>query len=121
MLGQATPHRDEMLKALSGMADYLRANAIPPAKVAPDGSIEDPKGPVGFSAALLPYALALHEDQIKDQQMSRLQSEFRSQTGLYGSPAKYYDQNLALFGLGYLQQQFWFDSEGALKLKWKRN
>jgi endoglucanase len=121
MLDQATQHRVDVLKALAGMAGYLRTNPIPPAKVRPDGTIEDPKGPVGFSAALLPYASALHEEQIRDQQMSRVQSEFKSQTGLIGSPPKYYDQNLALFGLGFLQQQFSFDSEGALKLKWKRN
>lgn len=121
MLDQATPHRDDMLKAVTGMAAYLRTNVIPPAKVLPDGSIEDPKGPVGFSAALVPYASALHEEQIRDQQLSRVQSEFKQQPGLLGSPPKYYDQNLALFGLGFFQQQFWFDSEGALKLRWKHS
>jgi len=121
MLDPATPHRDDMLKPLAGMAGYLRTNAIPPAKVRPDGSVGDPKGPVGFSAALLPYASALHEDQIRDQQLARVQSEFKSQTGLFGSPPRYFDQNLVLFGLGSLQQQFWFDSGGALKLKWKRH
>lgn len=119
MLDQATPQRDGLLKAISGMASYLRTNAVPPAKVRPDGSIEDPKGPVGFSAALLPYVSALHEDQIRSQQLSRVQAEFKPQTGLLGSPAKYYDQNLALFGLGFLEQQFRFDAEGELKLKWK--
>lgn len=119
MLDKATPHRDDTLKAIGGMAGYLHANAIPPAQVRPDGSIEDPKGPVGFSAALLPYASALHEDQILNQQMSRVQSECKPQTGLLGSPAKYYDQNLALFGIGFMQQEFWFDSGGTLGLKWK--
>lgn len=120
MLDEATPHRDDTLKAITGMAGYLRTNPIPPAKVRPDGSIEDPKGPVGFSAALLPYASALHEEQMRDQQLSRVQSEFKAQLGLLGSPPKYYDQNLALFGLGF-QQQFGFDSKGALKLRWKHN
>jgi endoglucanase len=121
MLDKATPHRDELLKSLSGMANYLRTNAVPPAKVRPDGSIEDPKGPVGFSAALLPYAAALHEEQIQNQQMSQVRSELKPQTGLFGAPPRYYDQNLALFGLGFLQQQFSFDSEGVLKLKWRPN
>jgi endoglucanase len=121
MLNKTTPLRDDTLKAIGGMASYLHTNPIPPAKVRPDGSIEDPKGPVGFSAALLPYAAALHEDEVLNQQMARVQSEFKAQPGLLGSPAKYYDQNLALFGLGFVQQVFWFDSEGALELKWKRN
>jgi endo-1,4-beta-D-glucanase Y len=121
MLDPATPHRDDTLKALAGMAGYLRTNPIPPAKVRPDGSIEDPKGPVGFSAALLPYASAINDEQIRDQQLSRVQSEFKAQLGLLGSPPKYYDQNLALFGLGFFQQEFWFDSKGGLKLRWKHN
>ena len=121
MLDKATPQRDDALKAIAGMVNYLRTNAIPPAKVRPDGSIEDPKGPVGFSAALLPYASALHEDKIVEQQMSRVQSEFKARSGLLGSPAKYYDQNLALFGLGFMQQEFRFDSGGALELKWNHN
>ena len=119
MLDAATPNRDSLLKSLSGMANYLHTNARPPAKVRPDGSIEDPNGPVGFSAALLPYAAALHEEQIQNQLMSQVQSQLKPQTGLFGTPARYYDQNLALFGLGFLQQQFSFDSEGALKLKWR--
>jgi endoglucanase len=121
MLDGPTPHRDAILKSISGMANYLHMNAVPPAKVRTDGSIEDPKGPVGFSAALLPYAAALGENQIRVQQLSRLRSELKPQTGLFGAPPRYYDQNLALFGLGFSEQQFWFDSEGALKMRWKRD
>lgn len=118
MLDNRTPRRGELLKSLSGMDAYLQSNSVPPAKVRPDGSIEDPKGPVGFSAALLPYAAALGDSKIESQQMMRVQSGFDPHTGLYGGPAKYYDQNLALFGLGFEQQQFSFDSNGNLKLKW---
>ncbi len=121
MLNPATPHREELLKSISGMENYLRTSPIPPAKVRPDGSIEDPKGPVGFSAALLPYASALGDEQIQNQQMSRVDSELNPQTGLYGNPAQYYDQNLALFALGFEERQYSFDSNGALKLKWVRN
>src|SRR6185312_8880153 len=59
MLDKTTNGRDALLKSLSGMANYLHSNAVPPAKVRPDGTIEDAKGPVGFSAALLPFAAAL--------------------------------------------------------------
>jgi endo-1,4-beta-D-glucanase Y len=121
MLDKATPHREDLLKSIEGMTTYLRTNDVPPAKVQPDGTVADPNGPPGFSAALLPYAAALQDAQLQSKQMSRLQASFKPQTGLYGAPAKYYDQNLALFGVGYLQQQFAFDSSGALKLKWKRN
>ncbi len=102
---------------------YLWAgfNAVPPAKVKSDGNVEDPKSPVGFSAALLPYLSALGETNLEDEQMSRVKSEFNSKTGLYGNPARYYDQNLVLFGLGGTLRQFWFDSQGNLKLAWKGN
>ena len=52
--------------------------------------------------------------------MSRVQSEYNTQTGLFGSPPRYYDQNLALFGVGFMQRQFWFDSTGTLKLSWNQ-
>ena len=119
MLDAGTPGRDEILKDLPGMARYLHTNAVPPAKVRPDGTVEDRKSPVGFSAALLPYLAALGETNLENEQMSRVQSEFNPKSGLYGNPAKYYDQNLALFALGWKTRQFWFDSEGALKTAWK--
>lgn len=119
MLDKATRDRDTLLKSLSGMENYLRTNAIPPAKVRPDGTVEDSKGPVGFSAALIPYAEALQEEQIKNELLARVQSELKPQTGLLGAPPRYYDQNLALFGIGFTQKQFWFDAKGMLGLRWK--
>ncbi|MGH9588269.1 MAG: cellulose synthase complex periplasmic endoglucanase BcsZ [Acidobacteriaceae bacterium] len=121
MLDKSTPHRNELLDSIAGMRTYLQHNSIPPEKVRPDGSIEAPKGPVGFSAALVPYAMALEDNKLRDQLMSRVQSEFKPQTGLIGTPPLYYDQNLALFGLGFEQGEFSFDSEGALQLRWKRD
>ena len=119
MLDSGSPGRDGMLKVLSGMARYLHNNAVPPSKVKPDGSIEDAKSPVGFSAALLPYLSALGEKNLENEQLSHVQSEFNSKTGLYGNPARYYDQNLVLFGLGAKLRQFWFDSQGNLRLAWR--
>ena len=101
MLDSSTKGRDALLQSLSGVLNYLHANATPPAKVRPDGTIEDPKGPVGFSAALIPFAEALHEEQIVDQQISRVRTELKPKMGLLGTPPKYHDQNLALFGLGF--------------------
>jgi endoglucanase len=119
MLNPATPRRDAILNSLSGMARYLRSNAIPPAKVRQDGSIEDPKGPVGFSAALLPYLSALGEKDLQNAQSSRLRAEFDPENGLYGKPPRYYDQNLALFSVGWTEHRFWFDPEGGLKMAWR--
>jgi endoglucanase len=119
MLDPATADRDTLLSALSGMREYLRANDRPPAKVKQDGNVEDPRGPVGFSAALLPYLSAVGETDLRNRQMNRVQSEFDAPRGLYGKPAKYYDQNLLLFALGSAERRFWFDSQGELKTSWK--
>jgi endoglucanase len=109
---------EEVLKSLSGMKNYLRTNPIPPAKVRPDGSIEDPKGPVGFSAALLPYVSALGDEQMGRQLVPHVEAELNPQTGLYGKPAQYYDQNLVSFALGFEEGQFSLNSNRTLKLKW---
>lgn len=116
-----TPQRGAILKTLSGMARYLQANAVPPEKVKEDGTIEGPKGPIGFSGALLPFLSAVGEKDLENQQDSRVRSELNPKTGLYGIPAKYYDQNLALFALGFMERRFWFNSQGALQLAWRHS
>lgn len=118
MLDPSTPNRDTILAALSGVTEYLRKNGQPPAKARNDGSIEDPKGSIGFSGALLPFLSAVGENDLRNRQMNRVQSELDSTTGLYGKPAKYYDQNLLLFALGSTERRFWFDSQGELKTTW---
>jgi len=121
MLDPATSGTDEILKAIPGMARYLRTNAVPPAKVTVDGTIVDAKGPVGFSGALIPYLSALGEQNLENEQTSRLQAEFNAKSGLYGNPARYYDQNLILFALGWKAHQFWFDGQGGLQIAWSKH
>jgi endoglucanase len=118
MLDPQTSRRKPILQLLLGMAKYLRSNAVPPAKVMQDGSIGDAKGPIGFSAALLPYLSATGNKDLADQQLSRLRASLNPSTGLYGDPARYYDQNLALFSLGWSERRLWFGSNGALRLDW---
>jgi endoglucanase len=120
MLDPATPGRDDILQSLSGMTARLRTNAVPPAKVSAAGRVTDPNGPIGFSAALLPYLAALGETRLEGEHMSRLRSAADTRTGLYGTPARYYDQNLALFALGAMERRFWFDATGALNTRWNR-
>jgi endoglucanase len=118
MLDPETPARAEMLQALSGMARIVRVMHTPPAKVTAHGIADDPKGPVGFSAALLPYLDALGERRLAREQWSRTRSSIDDGGGLLGRPPKYYDQNLALFALGAREGLFWFDARGRLRTKW---
>jgi endoglucanase len=118
MLDPSTPARDDILKALSGMAGRVREARVPPANVTADGITRDAKGPIGFSAALLPYLDAIGETRLARAQWSRVRESRDAKTGLFGRPAKYYDQNLALFAIGAREQQFWFDARGRLRTRW---
>jgi endoglucanase len=118
MLNPQAQYRSEVLKSLSGMQNYLGAHPVPPEKVGRDGTIESPNGPVGFSAALIPLLSSLGEKEPEHEQNSRLSAELDAKTGLYGKPPRYYDQNLALFALGWKEHRFWFDSQANLRLAW---
>src|SRR5262245_42653228 len=101
MLDPATPGRDVILSALPGMAAWLRTNSIPPEKISTDGKVIKAGGPVGFSAALLPYLTAAADNKLEHAQYERLRAAFDKDTGFFGKPARYYDQNLTLFALGW--------------------
>jgi endo-1,4-beta-D-glucanase Y len=119
VLDPSTPGRDAILSALLGMTTWLRSHAVPPEKVKSDGTVTNPNGPVGFSAALLAYLSATGDKPLESTQFARVGSALDPKTSLYGRPARYYDQNLTLFALGWRERRFWFDSSGALKLWWR--
>ena len=112
--------RKELLDSLFGMSSYLNANAFPPAVVDEEGRIRDARGSVGFSAAVIPFLTALNESQPLAAQRRRLEAELDPATGLYGKPARYYDQNLALFATGWSDKQFRFDPQGNLLVTWRQ-
>ncbi|TCK75947.1 cellulose synthase complex periplasmic endoglucanase BcsZ [Acidipila rosea] len=116
----AAPGRAAVLESLSGMAAYLRSHPLPPEKVNPDGSILSANGPVGFSAATVPFLQALGLQNALRRQQSRLSQEKNPSTGLFGQQPTYYDQNLAMFGRGWATQRFSFSPDGELNVKWKR-
>jgi endoglucanase len=118
MLDPATPGRTALLSALSGMAHYVQARGVPPARITSAGQIVDPNGPLGFSAAVVPYLESLGDTTLARAQLSRLKSGRDARTGLYGFPARYYDQNLALFALGATEHCFRFDARGELRTRW---
>ena len=112
------PARPSLLRAFSPMRDLLRAHPVPPEAVAPDGSVSG-TGPLGFSAALVPFLWALHDKFLADEQQRRVQMAFDPHTGLLGTPARYYDQNLALFAIGWQEKRFRFGADGMLRVSWK--
>ncbi|MDR3725112.1 MAG: cellulose synthase complex periplasmic endoglucanase BcsZ [Terracidiphilus sp.] len=112
--------RSAALEAVPGMSAYLANHGAPPEKVSDQGIPLAQDGPVGFSAALLPYLRAYGQSKEAGDQLVRMNAMRDSASGLYGKDLSYYDQNLALFGTGFLDGRFGFGPGGELKVEWKR-
>ena len=108
-----------MLDRVGGMAAYLKSHPLPPQQVDALGRVVNPNAPPGFSAAVIPYLRVIGMQPIADAQVERLAATKDAATGLYGKNANYYDQNLALFANGWIEERYRFDRDGKLRVKWK--
>lgn len=122
MLADSVPAKAQMMHALAGMNEYMQQHSAPPEKINASGVPMNQDGPVGFSAALLPYLASFSNEGSVAQQLVRIQSQLDEKSNLYGSgyggsPA-YYDQNLVLFGSGWYSKQFQFGRGGELLVRW---
>lgn len=113
-----TPGQKPLIDSVWGMASYLAGHEAPPERVnLSTGDVEN-AGPIGFSAALLPYLETQHMKQRFRQQAERVKTG-QQPSGLIGKSATYYDQNLALFALGHLAGLYTFDEQGTLEVHWQ--
>jgi endo-1,4-beta-D-glucanase Y len=120
MLGEGQT-RTDMIGSVSGMGSYLGNHGAPPEKVSDLGIPLEQDGPVGFSAALLPYLRAFpNADKRYAQQRIRMSAQLDQDSGLYGKDPTYYDQNLLLFATGFLDERFRFGLRGELKVEWTK-
>jgi endo-1,4-beta-D-glucanase Y len=116
--------RSELLAAVPSMAAYLTEHGAPPEKVGDDGIPIPQDGPVGFSAAVLPYLRALPQTGaqtskfLAQKQQQLIDAQLDPATGLYGQNPAYYDQNLILFAFGFDQKKLGFAPDGELKVEW---
>jgi len=120
MLPDSSPEKSKILKSLPGMNIFLAQHGAPPEKINNDGTPQAQAGPVGFSAALVPYLKSLSNDPAVAQQLVRIKSQLDEKSNLYGTPPTYYDQNLILFGSGWLEKSFQFGISGELLVRWSR-
>ncbi|WP_446742162.1 cellulose synthase complex periplasmic endoglucanase BcsZ [Silvibacterium acidisoli] len=120
MTNPQTPGAEEAMLAVPGMATYLAEHQYPPEQVSEQGEAISVSAPVGFSAAVIPYLDTLGKVAVRDKQITRLAAELDPGTRLYGHPAAYYDQNLVMFGKGWLDRRFRFGRDGELKVTWKK-
>jgi endoglucanase len=119
MTARETPGAAKLLDAFTPMARLMRNDPGPPETISPDGTILSHSSPPGFSAALVPFLASSGERVAAAAQLHLVTAEFDKQTGLLGIPPRYYDQNLALFGLGWQEQRFRFNPDGTLRVRWK--
>lgn len=121
MIDPGSPLRTEIVNSNWGMLAYLGNRDAPPEKVNDRGVPMAQDGPVGFSAALLPYLRAFTgQSRISSHEMIRMSLMKDESTGMYGKDLSYYDQNLALFATGFVDGRFGFGPAGELKVEWKR-
>ncbi|WP_312283741.1 cellulose synthase complex periplasmic endoglucanase BcsZ [Candidatus Igneacidithiobacillus taiwanensis] len=114
----ATPGAQAITAALHAMPSYLESHILPPLTVNWLTGKAAGEGPVGFSAAVMPLLKRLHRTESFDNQQLRLTADFDPKTGLYGKHPRYYDENLTLFAMGFLNGVYAFSKNGALEPAW---
>jgi endoglucanase len=119
MTNPKTPGADQILEIFSPMARLMRATASPPEIVSPHGFVLSHSAPVGFSAALIPFLSTSGVRAAAVAQQKLVAARFDRQTDLLDAHPRYYDQNLALFALGWQEQRFRFAPDGELRVQWR--
>lgn len=119
MQDEDTPVRGRLVNAVYAMNGFLGTHDAPPQRVDDRGIPESQPGPVGFSAAVLPYLRAFPgRSPVSAQQMIRMSLMRDDATGLYGKEMNCEDQNLALFATGYVDGLYHFGPAGELRVGW---
>jgi endoglucanase len=117
MLPEEDPIRAELAGRLGALLDQLHATGRVPERIDVRSLHGQGNGPPGFAAALLPLARARADDAAVRALETRLSGALRGD--LYGDPPAYYDQNLALFGRGFVDGRYRFGADGALQPAWE--
>ncbi|MBV8466761.1 MAG: cellulase [Burkholderiales bacterium] len=113
--GMANP-RDEatgsLQRKLSSMIEATNTRGAPPERVdTQTGQAEANDGPPGFTAAMLPLLIALHDHVGEARQIERLARQ-------PAAPDAYFGQALSLFGQGWADDRYRFAPDGALMPAW---
>lgn len=116
MLAKQDPLRKIHLQTFKPMADYLTNNLLPPEKVDIQTAKFSGNGPIGFTAALLPFLDSSDAKTAQINQLIRLLNH-----PLSGKPKRYYDQVLGLFGVGWIQKRYHFDPHGFVVPRWYKS
>ncbi|MCX7192892.1 MAG: cellulose synthase complex periplasmic endoglucanase BcsZ [Proteobacteria bacterium] len=121
MLSRQDPMSGRIKKVISGMNQLIpKQETTPPLTVETQTGAVSGISPPSFSAALLPYFVSMGNSAALRLQRERLVAEQEPATGvLIGHELHYYDQVLALFGMGWMEHRFSFSPQGQLVVQWK--
>jgi endoglucanase len=113
MLAEDVPGRAQLLKHFQPVPDLIARLGAVPEMIDTGTGTGSGKGPVGFSAALLPMlASAPSSADTLTAQRERLLQE-------PPAPDAYYNRSLQLFGQGWDERRYRFDKNGRLMPGWK--
>lgn len=119
MTPPADPLAGPLLRALAGMTAGTQPSGVPPESArALTGAVQG-AGPVGFSAALLPYFTANGQPRLLAAQRDRVQAQFFNPALPPQAMPRYYDYVLGLFGTGWAEQRYRFLTTGKIQLRWE--
>lgn len=116
MVAPADPLRGALLDVQRGMGTRIALQGALPERIHTRSGAAAGSAPAAYAAALLPWLSSLGDSDALAAQRNRLVSARSGE--LYGAKHDYYDQALALFGLGWLDGHFRFDPQGRLVTRW---
>jgi len=113
MMPNAMDGYQPIIDSLTSFAKQSMTQGFAPLNTfAQTGRLEK-KGPVGFDAALLPLLMIHSSTDIADLWANRIRTNL-----VTDSNDEYYNNVLALFGLGWYDNQYRFSDTGGLLLPW---
>lgn len=118
MLSKNDKYRNALLNTLSAMRNDVKKNLVPPDVVHARSGKAEGSGPIGYTAALLPYLQAMGEEKLLRIQEERMKAN--RVDALIGANPRYYDQVLSMFGEGWTEGRFSFDESGRCVPAWKK-
>jgi endoglucanase len=108
MLSNKDPAKAALMRHFAPMAAVTASHGAPPETVQTRNGKVSGTGPVGFSAALLPFLAGTPAAQVQRGRLVAHPPDDKA----------YYNQVLGLFGQGWDEQRFRFDKEGRLQPAW---
>ena len=118
--GMSPPGARSVLPLLPGLIPLIAEHGDPPEKwdAATGRATATEYSPSGFQGASLPYLSALGATELLEVQQRRVQGH--ALAARMGANTQYYDEALILFGAGWQEGRYRFDTLGHLVLPWAK-